>query len=217
MVASKLQPVPEQTRKGVVCPWPVPEQDAPLVEALRSGHPGAPGVLVDRYGRYVERLVVRVVGLAPEVPDLLHEVFTRALERVHEIKQPELLKAWLGSLAIFTARAWLRNRRFRRTWLRFLPPDEVPDLVAPVPDLDVHDALRRVYRVLDRLPVDERIAFSLRFMDGMGLKETAELCGVSPATIKRRLGRAQARFLAEASRDPLLCERIERGERWRSR
>jgi RNA polymerase sigma-70 factor (ECF subfamily) len=160
---------------------------------------------------------VRVVGLTPDVPDLLHEVFTRALERVHEIKQPELLKAWLGSLAIFTARAWLRNRRFRRTWLRFLPPEEVPDPIAPAPDLDVYDALRRVYRVLDRLPVDERIAFGLRFMEGMGLKETAELCGVSPATIKRRVGRAEVRFLAEAGRDPELRERIERGQRWRSR
>ena len=80
----------------------------------------------------------------------------------------------------------------------------------------MQDALRRVYRLLEHLPVDERIAFGLRFMDGMGLRETAELCGVSPATIKRRLGRAQARFLAEAARDPLLRERIERGERWRS-
>jgi RNA polymerase sigma-70 factor, ECF subfamily len=174
-------------------------------------------VLVDRYGRYVERLIVRVVGLTPEVPDLLHEVFTRALERVHEIRQPELLKAWIGSLAIFTARAWLRNRRFRRTWLRFLPPDEVPEPAAPVPELEVRDALRRVYRVLDTLPVDERIAFGLRFMDGLGVKETAELCGVSPATIKRRLGRAEVRFLAEAGRDPLLREHIEHGERWRNR
>jgi RNA polymerase sigma-70 factor (ECF subfamily) len=174
-------------------------------------------VLVDRYGRYVERLLVRVVGLTPDVPDLLHEVFTRALERVHEIKQPDALKGWLGSLTIFTARAWLRNRRFRRTWLRFLPPEEVPDPVAPVLEPDVQDALRRVYRVLEHLPVDERIAFGLRFMDGMGLRETAELCGVSPATIKRRLSRAEARFLADAGRDPLLRERIERGERWRSR
>jgi RNA polymerase sigma-70 factor (ECF subfamily) len=174
-------------------------------------------VLVDRYGRYVERLLVRVVGLTPEVPDLLHEVFTRALERVHEIKQPEALKSWLGSLAIFTARAWLRNRRFRRAWLLFLPPEQLPEPVAPVPEPEVYDTLRRVYRVLEKLPVDERIAFGLRFMDGMGVKETAELCGVSPATIKRRLGRAEARFLDEARRDPLLRERIERGERWRSR
>jgi RNA polymerase sigma-70 factor (ECF subfamily) len=195
----------------------MPEQDAPLVAALCSGHPGAPGTLVDRYGRYVERLLVRVVGLTPDLPDLLHEVFTRALERVHEIQQPESLKAWLGSLTIYTARAWLRNRRFRRRWLRFLPPAEVPDAVAPDPEPEVQDALRRVYRVLENLPVDERVAFSLRFMDGMGLRETAELCGVSLATIKRRLGRAEARFLADAGTDPLLRERIERGERWRSR
>lgn len=195
---------------------PIPEQDAGLVAALRAGHPGAPATLVDRYGTYVERLLVRVVGLRREVPDLLQEVFTRAIESVHDIKQPEALKGWMGSLTIFTARAWLRNQRFRRTWLRFLPPEELPEPSTPAFEPEIHDTLRRVYRVLENLPIDERTAFTLRFMEGLGLRETAELCGVSSATIKRRLGRAETRFVADARRDPLLSERMARGQRWGS-
>ena len=82
---------------------------------------------------------------------------------------------------------------------------------------EAREALRQTYAVLERMPADERIAFCLRFMEGMELTETAEACGVSLATIKRRLVKAQQKFVAAAGADPLLREWIRRGERWEVR
>jgi RNA polymerase sigma-70 factor (ECF subfamily) len=217
LAVQKSPTVPRETREGVLRLLPVPDQDSALVAALRARHPGAPGVLVDRYGSYVERLLVRVVGLRVEVRDLVHEVFKRALEGIHELRQPEALKGWLGSLTVFTARSWIRAQRFRRTWLSFLPPTQLPETAAPETEPEVNDALRRTYEVLDRLPTDARIVFALRYMNGMGLRETAEHCNVSLSTVKRRLDRAEELFLRDARRDPVLREQIERGDRWRSR
>jgi RNA polymerase sigma-70 factor (ECF subfamily) len=183
--------------------------DDALVEALRADVPGAPDLLFERYGPYVERLIVRVVGLDPDLPDLIHEVFLRALERLESLKRGAALKGWIGSIAIFTTRTHLRDRGARRRRMHLYEPDALPDPEAPRVDLEVSEALRRTYVVLDSLPIDERVPFSLRFVDGMELAEIGVVCGLSLATVKRRIARAQRRFETAARRDPLLRELAE--------
>jgi RNA polymerase sigma-70 factor (ECF subfamily) len=74
------------------------------------------------------------------------------------------------------------------------------------PDLEASEALRTTYRLLSSLNIDEQIAFTLRFIEGMELREVAGACGVSLATTKRRLVRAEARFLALARLEPSLAQ-----------
>ena len=188
--------------------------DAQLVGALQAGHGEARRLLFERYGTYVERLIVRVLGLDAEVPDLINEVFARALERIVQLNDPAALKGWLGSIALFTARAFLRDRRSRRRFLGFFAPEELPEVPVTGPPAEVSLALFRTYQVLDKFPTDERIAFALRFMDGMGLNEIAAVTSVSLGTVKRRLTRAEARFVSVAARDPLLRERMQHSLRW---
>ncbi len=197
------------SHEGVVRLLPVaPRTDAALVAALKLREVGASDLLFDRYGSYVERLVVRVIGLDSEVPDLINEVFARALEGIDGLKEPSAMKGWIGSIAIFTSRVFLRKRRTRRRWLNFVSPDDLPEQAAVIAPPQVSQVLRRTYAVLDTLPADERIAFALRLVEGMELAAIAEIAHVSLATIKRRLGRAQQLFRAAANRDPLLREHI---------
>lgn len=188
--------------------------DAALVAALLAGRAEASSELFDRYGSYVERLIVRVLGLDAEVPDLINEVFARALERLSQLEQPAALKGWLGSIALFTAKGCLRERKSRRRWLGFFAPEELPEVPIAAAPTEVGLALGCMYRVLDHFPAEERIAFALRFMDGMGLAEISEMMGLSIGTIKRRLKRAEARFVSAAQREPLLREYLRQSERW---
>jgi RNA polymerase sigma-70 factor (ECF subfamily) len=190
--------------------------DHALAVALREGRPGASAEFVDRYGPFVQGLLLKVVGFDPDVADLLQEVFLRALESIGELKRPAALKSWLGSITVFTARAFLRRRRFRRGLVWSMPPEKLPEPSVAPASLEATELLRRTYAALSKLPVDERIAFVLRFAQELSLGEVAELCGVSLATIKRRLRRGESRFLAAARQDALLAERIERGGRWRN-
>lgn len=54
--------------------------------------------------------------------------------------------------------------------------------------------LRAVYRVLDEMPVEERLAFTLHTMQGETMEVVARLCECSLATAKRRVSRAQRRI-----------------------
>jgi RNA polymerase sigma-70 factor, ECF subfamily len=200
--------------EGVVRPLPTAVSDAALVTALRSGSAEAAEQLFERYGEYVERLIVRVLGLDAEVPDLINEVFARAFERIEQIQDAAALKGWLGSIAVFTARTFLRDRRSRRRFLGFFAPEELPEVPFRGAPIECSLALSRTYQVLATLAPDERIAFALRFIDGMSLGEVAAMMSVSIGTVKRRLTRAQQRFVNAAERDPLLREFLQTSDRW---
>src|SRR4051794_9245248 len=189
--------------------------DRALVEALRRKEPWASTALVEKYEPHVERVVAGALGIDPDLADIIQDVFVRVLEGIHQLKDPAALRGWIGSLAVFTARGHIRKRR-RWRWIRFFAPEDVPDTAAPTATPEQHLMVRGTYQVLDRMPEDERIAFSLRFISEMELTEVAAACSVSLATIKRRLARAEARFRAEAAQNPLLSERMQRGRRWKS-
>jgi RNA polymerase sigma-70 factor, ECF subfamily len=56
------------------------------------------------------------------------------------------------------------------------------------------------------------LVFSLRYVSGLDLAEMAEACETSLSTLKRRLGRAERRFHAEAKRDEALSRWAAEGE-----
>ena len=186
---------------GVVRHLPFAGDDAALLAAMRAGSPAALATFHDRYQALVHRTLLGVLGPERELSDLHQDVLVGALGALDRIRDPGALRAWLTSITIFTARTFLRQKA-RRRWLRFLPWDELPEPAAAISHPEVSEALRATYAILDTLPVDERLAFALRFVEGMELSEAALACGVSLATIKRRIARAEARFTALARGAP---------------
>lgn len=205
---------PQRTRgEAAVCAVPFVGGDEALVRGLQSGQPAAIAAFCDRFSDRVRRLLVRMLGWDDEIADLHHEVFAKALKSRHTVRDPERLEGWITTIAVNVARSAI-TRRVRRRWLRYVPPEELPERPEPVPTGEHAEALERTYAALAELPREERIAFSLRIIEGMKLTEVAEACGVSLATIKRRLRRAEARFVDLARQDPVLVEWLEGGRRW---
>ncbi len=185
--------------------------DALLVAEIRNGSTAAAGMFFDRYVRHVERLIWSLLGPEPEAEDVLHEIFVRALEGIEGVEDPSRLKSWLTGITVYTAREWIR-RRTRRRWLRFV--DELPEAPTPAASEEVNEATRCTYDVLSSMSADDRVFFSLRFIEGMELSEVALACDVSVSTAKRRLKDAEKRFLARARRHEALVPWLEEGGRW---
>ena len=210
--------LPGAGRGSNVLPLAFSGDDAALVAAILDGHAGAKAALFQRNAVFVERVITRVLGFDRELSDILQEVFLNALGSIHTLKDARLLRPWLFRVATLTARKMLR-RRTRHRWLRlFVDSDEesrweVEHAASDSPGESLR-ALRAVYAVLERMRVDERIAFALRYIEGMELTEVAGACDVSLATIKRRLRRAERRFVKEAGNYPELGGWLEGGSRW---
>jgi RNA polymerase sigma-70 factor (ECF subfamily) len=162
---------------------PVPDSDTELFE---------------RFAPYVARIGLRLLGREADVDDLIQDVFIAALRQRHQVREPAAFRSWLAIIAVRTARRMLRKRRLRT----FVGLD------SGAPALELRDQgmsperralLARVYQVLDRIPVDQRIAWTLRYVEGEKLEAVAERCGCSLATAKRRIAAAHGRLEAELS------------------
>jgi RNA polymerase sigma-70 factor, ECF subfamily len=187
--------------------------DAALVQALRAGHPGAAAAFYDRYSTHVRAMLRSALGPDDDVPDLLQEVFIRALDGIAALREVDKLASWLAAIAVFVARAQIR-RRSRRSWLRLFSPEETRPRQIEQPCSEARRALRDVYGIFDRMPVEQRMAFVLRYVHGMALPEAAVACKTSLSTFKRRLGRAEKLFREVARTCPSLAEWLEDGTRW---
>jgi RNA polymerase sigma-70 factor (ECF subfamily) len=184
--------------------------DEALVRAVQAGEKWAASALVERYSAMVERLLRRVLGHDQEIEDLVQDALCTVLMSIHQVRDGAAVKGWVAQIAIHTAHRAIRKRRLYR-WLLFWYPKGNEEVESPVGS---RDALRRVYLALEELPPDERVPFALRFIDEMPLEDVAAACNVSLATIKRRLSRAERKFLAIAKRDGALTACIEEGDRW---
>ena len=190
--------------------------DDALVDAARRGDRPALAALYDRHAPHVTRVLVRILGADDALADIVHDVFVLAIRDLARLTEPAAFKAWITAIAVHTARGQIRTRT-RRRWLRFFAPEDVPDVAAPVADETTREEIRVTYAILDAMDADERIAFALRFIDGMELTEVAAACSVSLATIKRRLSRAEDAFVARARTQPALDRWLEGGSRWTTR
>lgn len=192
---------------------PSASPESRLLARLQAREEGALAVLFERYGAHVQRVLVRTLGVDAELADLVQEVFLQVLQSVHKVEDADRLQAWITSVAVFTARGWIRARQ-RRRWLSFFEMPSHAEPAAPHADDATREAARSTYRVLDRLSADLRLPFALRYIDGMELTEVAAACEVSLATIKRRLAKAEALFVRLAQREPALQPWLEGGRRW---
>lgn len=149
------------------------------------------------------RIVWRTLGPDDARDDLVQDVFLALLERLHTLRDPSALEGWVATITLNKIRSELRRRRVRRVHLVELDTPE-----AVLPPYEERELLHRVDLVLAQLPADERVAFSLRFVDELPLAEVAFKCGCSLATAKRRIQAARSRFRRIAAHDPLLVSRV---------
>jgi RNA polymerase sigma factor (sigma-70 family) len=73
--------------------------DEALVARCRSGDADAWNELVERFSRYVFAIATQAFRLEPgDAEDVFQDVFTRAYERLHTLRQDDALRPWIGQM-----------------------------------------------------------------------------------------------------------------------
>ncbi len=149
--------------------------------------------LYDRYARYVARILIRLTGGDEEVDDLVQDVFMLAARGLPTIRDPAAVPAWLATIAVRRVHRKLWSRRLRNIF-RVSDPIEEVELAAPGCSPEDRLLLKRVFVVLDRVAVRDRIAWTLHVLEGETLETVAQACRCSLSTAKRRIASAQAKI-----------------------
>lgn len=140
---------------------------------------------------YVAGIGHRLLGRNHEVDDLVQDVFIEAQRSLGQLRDPAAIRGWLATITVRLARRRLGRRRLQ-AFLGLDDSYDYSDVAAPTSRPDDREVLRRLYRLLDEVPVADRLAWLLRRIEGHQLDEVAALCGCSMATAKRRITRTQA-------------------------
>jgi RNA polymerase sigma-70 factor (ECF subfamily) len=167
--------------------------DATLVEAVLSGDVDAYGRLVDRYAPGYMRYAVRVLGTREDADEVLSTALYRAYRHLAECRDPARFGAWLLRIVANEC----RTRRSRRgTRERRLVRDEtVLTRLAVERSPGDRRALREeIERALAQLPLDQREAFVLKYVDDRSYEEMAEILDAGVSALKMRVKRACSRL-----------------------
>jgi RNA polymerase sigma factor (sigma-70 family) len=143
-----------------------------------------------------------------ERDDVAQDILLSVIQHADSVRDEAALEAWVSSVAFNKIRNVFRARKLRR-WLSLdaLFGHDPPD---PPADFEGRELVKRAQRILERLPVAERMAFTLQFLANAGIQEIAVQCGWSERTTRRRLKAARVRFMRLVQRDPALSHHLAR-------
>lgn len=174
-----------------------PATDAALVRAARLGDDLAFGEIVDRHGpgmlRYARRLVG---GSEADASEAVQEAFISAWKNLDSFRGESSLRTWLFRLVHRRAVDLQRHRR----------PTPIDDELLsrmvrvaddnPLQDVMDSELLEALQQALDELPWNQRAAWLLREVEGLGYDEIAQALGTTVGSVRGHLHRGR-RQLAE--------------------
>ena len=143
-----------------------------------------------RYAPYVAKIGIRVLGRRDEIDDFVQDVFVAVHRHLGSLREPAALKGWLGKLAVHEATRRLRRRRLRAL-LGLHAAYDYSDVADEAASPEQRTLLARIFHALDALPASDRVAFTLRHVEGETMERVAVLCACSLSTAKRRVANAE--------------------------
>ncbi|GAB1439529.1 RNA polymerase sigma factor RpoE [Providencia sp.] len=172
--------------------------DQLLVEKVQKGDQQAFNLLVIKYQHKVASLVSRYVPQA-DVPDVAQESFIKAYRAIGSFRGDSAFYTWLYRIAVNTAKNYLvaQDRRPPASDLEasdaenFESAGALKEISNPE-NLMLSDELKKVvFRAIESLPEDLRMAITLRELDGLSYEEIAEIMGCPVGTVRSRIFRAR--------------------------
>lgn len=182
---------------------PLHPEDELLALRCQLGEPTAFDDLVGRWHQPLWRYVRRLTGDDEVAAETVQDVWLRVLRAIARLRDPARLRAWLFGIA---RRAVMDHLRERYAAPELVPTDaagaDLADLTsgddaAAAAEAELAEDMALVQRELSRLPVLEREALTLFYLDELSLAEIAGVLAVPVGTVKSRLFRAR-RALREA-------------------
>lgn len=175
------------------------ETELALVEQLRRGDEAAFDTVYDAFNLRLYTFLLRLSRRHDIAEDLLEETWLRLVKHAHRLHADTRLGAWLFTVARNLHVSYVRSRLFEDTTaagLMALWPVSI-DRSSPFEATAANELERRIERALASLPSASREVLLLVGVAGLDHSDAADVCGITPATLRQRLHRART-MLAKA-------------------
>jgi RNA polymerase sigma factor (sigma-70 family) len=188
---------------------PLDQEDNQLVERARGGDVRAYESLVRRYQDLAYRTACLITGSPADAEDATQEGLVKAWHALDRFRSDAPFRPWLLTIVANEARNRRRSgRRQDDLALRVAGARPSGD-AAPSPEAAAlaDERRRNLLAAVAAMPERDRMVIAARFFLELSERETAEVLGCRPGTVKSRVSRALARLRlaldADAQRRPL--------------
>ena len=197
------------------------EQTSPgfSIEALRAGDRAEFARLVDAFSAPIYRLGLKILGNPQDAEDVLQNTFINALTHFAGFEGRSSISTWLYRIASNEALMLLRRKK---TTVNFDDFESGAEEDTPLPEVFVDwsdlpedqllsgESSTALNDAVKRLPEPLRMVLVLRDVEGISIRDTAEILNLTETNVKTRLLRA--RMALRESLSAYYAERIARKE-----
>lgn len=163
------------------------QADQLIVVRCQLGERAAFDALIRRWSASLHRYALKLAGDTDLANDLAQDVWLRVLRGLPRLRDAAQFRPWLYGIAHRTFMDRLRDR-YAMPVEALLDPETI---IAIDAEDDTEDLDRALAAGLDRLPLVEREALTLFYLDDLSLAEIATALGIPVGTVKSRLFRAR--------------------------
>jgi RNA polymerase sigma factor (sigma-70 family) len=170
-----------------------------LIEQLKQGDEAAFKTIVETWQNMVYNTAIGIVQNAEDAEDITQEVFVQVYQSVSSCKGDAKFSTWLYRIAITKSldheRRKKRKKRF--AFVKSLFGEEGGEVIDP-PDfnhpgvvLDKKEDAATFFSVINKLPENQRIAFTLHKLEGLSYQEVSEVMKTTLSSVESLMHRAK--------------------------
>jgi RNA polymerase sigma-70 factor (ECF subfamily) len=168
---------------------PLPQPDLLILRKAQRGDERAFDVLVHAYELPVFNYVFRMVGDRPLAEDLTQDIFLRIYQGLPQFSLRCRFTTWIFQIAKNRVLDELRARE--RKPRSIVTVDDAPPLEVIDAPVEQSEAIEALWRAVEALNPDLKMALLLRDISGLSYNEIADSLEVTLATVKWRIYKAR--------------------------
>ena len=186
------------------------KKERDLIDRAKQGDQLSFKKIVEKYKSQVGSLAYRMVGDYEDAKDITQNVFVKTYQNLKRFDTKRKFSTWLYRIAMNASVDFLRKYRRHKI-------DRLDDLIGQLSNAKgntervFNDTLIRwaVKDTLGALSAKQKSVFVLRDLEGLDIKEIAQINQMPQATVRWYLHRARAKLKGELiKRHPLVLKRI---------
>ena len=170
--------------------------DDDLVARLARGEAGAVAQVYDAHHAALRVFARRLIGDDGVAEDLVHDTFVALPSAMRGFRGDATIRTFLMSIAVNRARKHIRSATRRRAAMARYADQASAAGAGPDSDVARRQLAAALYRALDALPHDQRVAFVLCEVDELTSVAAARVIGCPEETVRTRLFHARKKLRA---------------------
>jgi RNA polymerase sigma factor (sigma-70 family) len=171
-----------------------------LIALLKQGDGKAFDYLVTNHQVRIYNACLGVLRDPADAEDIAQEVFVEVYRSINGFKGEAKLTTWMYRIAMTKSLDLLRSRKRKKrfAFVKSLyskdsdsPRIDPPDFVHPGVQLENKEMAGYLFKAIDELPENQKVAFTLNKIEGLSYQEISEVMETTVSSVESLLFRAK--------------------------